>query len=220
MTDEEVPEGRVFGKGQLDSENTLAALRAEIDALQSIDGAALGRRMSSVEDEVIKALERINVLRGDIDAATFRIAKLERDTEFETSEDDARLRQIERRQGTWLDEVKSQHGRLVLDRAEVRIREYMTGSFSEATIGGVVRALRGEVNNPPRLGKSVPTNQFDLPRMPSVAFPKEIEIKTAQPDQPQYVTDHAAYPGCCDRPAVEHTALRAKTRPIRDQPQA
>lgn len=30
-----------------------------------------------------------------------------------------------------------------LDEAERRVRDYMTGSFSEATIGGVVEALRG-----------------------------------------------------------------------------
>lgn len=159
MTDEEVPEGRTFGKGELDSENTLATLRARIERIQEAgadDQAGLHRRMASAEEEMLKALERINVLRNELDAATARIAKLEErlvrpdpfasegdpvqpweiwnerqieklaansqellnrvkrlesQTQFETSEDDARLKELERRvrvlnqQSPALDEV-------------------------------------------------------------------------------------------------------------------
>lgn len=306
----------------------LESLSSKVDWIQESTGEwsrTIERRMASAEEEVIKALERINVLRNELDAATSRIAQLEgRDgfddrlnafvstldemgdrvrrlesqTQFEATEDDARIRSLENEMARSLDKVwskanpvgqvgpintdesftswagrhigrldsavwsesgedritkahqriTSETGRtnglrneyitdrrriferltalengsrlvgtgdlipdtmdrlpktvldMVLDEAEVRIRNYMTGYFSGATVSAVIAALRGEMTASPSLVTDHAFRFYGRDR---------------------YRCSWQSDPGVerCGRTIAEHI-MGATGSPIRDNPQA
>src|ERR1041384_322714 len=148
---ESIPTGRTVGKRPLD----------EVHSAEEIQNDRISHLARRLTDETT----RINALRNmlhevrdnyvpqdSFEDLVGRIRRLESQTQFETSEDDARIKDLVKRLGDIENRLDTYGVPVVAPRvgvtvtyneAERRIRNYMTGHWSEASVEAVVAALRG-----------------------------------------------------------------------------
>jgi len=222
---------RLVGTGSLgDITEAQAGLRSRMDWIQETQAEvqnAIERRLTSIENELT------GVLTKPVDMV----------------HTEAEIQAIKERIKTEPMKVLSEPVRYLSDEqtlnvAERRIREAMNGHFSEATIGGVVRALRGE-EDPFRVG-AVIQKVVDHTFWPTqkggegpwicgwtnnltesmCGLPNEQHLKIADHAFRPTASDrrHCSYRvghgQRCDRPQSDHTTYEVQPRPIKDQPQA